>query len=123
MPITDWWKPHQWAMGDWKSARGSTMIRIILPVHLRVLAGISEKEISLPIDAPVTTTRILDAVEQRYPNLKGTIRDHGTTKRRAMIRFYACNEDLSHDSPDTPLPEKIAAGSEPFYIVAAIAGG
>ena len=99
------------------------MIRIILPVHLRVLAGISEKEISLPVEAPVTTTRILDAVEQKYPNLKGTIRDHGTTKRRAMIRFYACNEDLSHDSPDTPLPEKVGDGREPFYIVAAIAGG
>ena len=99
------------------------MIRIILPVHLRVLAGISEKEISLPVEAPVTIARILDAVEQKYPNLKGTIRDHGTTKRRAMIRFYACNEDLSHDSPDTPLPEKIADGREPFYIVAAIAGG
>jgi hypothetical protein len=99
------------------------MIRIILPVHLRVLAGISEKEIQLPVDAPVTTARILDAVEQKYPNLKGTIRDHGTLKRRPMIRFYACQEDLSHDSPDTPLPEKIAAGTEPFYVVAAIAGG
>jgi len=99
------------------------MIRVVLPVHLRVLAGLSEKEIALPVDAPVTITRILDAVEAKYPNLTGTIRDHGTTKRRAMIRFYACNEDLSHDSPDTPLPEKIATGAEPFYIVAAIAGG
>ena len=99
------------------------MIRIILPAHLRVLAGITEKEISLPVDAPVTTTRILDAVEVKYPNLTGTIRDHGTTKRRAMIRFYACQEDLSHDPPDTPLPEKIATGQEPFYIIAAIAGG
>ena len=99
------------------------MIRIILPVHLRVLAGIAEKEISLPVEAPVTITRILDAVEQKYPNLTGTLRDHGTTKRRAMIRFYACQEDLSHDSPENPLPEKIADGREPFYIIAAIAGG
>ena len=72
---------------------------------------------------PEIAARILDAVEAQYPNLRGTIRDHGTTKRRPMIRFYACNEDLSHDSPDTPLPEKIATGQEPFYIIAAIAGG
>ena len=99
------------------------MIRIILPIHLRVLAKISGKEIELPVEAPVTITRILDAVEAKYPSLKGTIRDHGSTKRRPMIRFYACNEDLSHDSPDNPLPEKIASGAEPFYIIAAIAGG
>jgi hypothetical protein len=99
------------------------MIRVILPTHLRVLANLAERELALPVDPPITITRILDALEQKCPSLKGTIRDHGTTKRRPMIRFYACNEDLSHDSPDNPLPEKIAAGQEPLYVIAAIAGG
>jgi sulfur-carrier protein len=99
------------------------MIRILIPIHLRVLAKIPEKEISLSVDSPATINSILDALEQKYPNLKGTIRDHGTTKRRPMIRFYALNEDLSHDPTDQPLPEKIASGAEPFYIIAAIAGG
>jgi hypothetical protein len=80
-------------------------------------------EIRVEIDAPVTTTKILDAVEAAHPNLRGTIREHGTLKRRPMIRFYACNEDLSHDSPDMPLPEKIVSGQEPFYVIGAIAGG
>jgi hypothetical protein len=99
------------------------MIRVVIPTHLRVLANLPAREIALPVDPPITITRILDVLEQQHPNLKGTIRDHGTTRRRPMIRFYACNEDLSHDSPDNPLPEKIAAGEEPLYVIAAIAGG
>jgi hypothetical protein len=99
------------------------MIRIVIPTHLRVLANLPGREISLPVQPPITTTRILDALEAQHPNLKGTIRNHDTTKRRPMIRFYACNEDLSHDPPDNALPEKIASGQEPFYIIAAIAGG
>ena len=98
------------------------MIRIVIPIHLRVLAGISG-EVHLDVPAPVSIKTTLDALEAKYPNLKGTIRDHGTLKRRPMIRFYACNEDLSHDPPENPLPEKIAAGTEPLYIIAAIAGG
>jgi hypothetical protein len=99
-----------------------SMVRIVIPIHLRVLAGISG-EVQLDVPAPVTTARILDALEAKYPNLRGTIRDHGTLKRRPMIRFYALQEDLSHDPPDVPLPEKIASGQEIFYVIAAIAGG
>ncbi len=99
------------------------MVRVVIPIHLRVLAKIAGSEVSLPVQAPITVNSILDAVESQYPNLKGTIRDHNSTKRRPMIRFYACNEDLSHDPTDKPLPEKIATGQEPFYIIAAIAGG
>jgi len=98
------------------------MIRIILPIHLRTLANI-QGEVQLQLDPPITTTRILNALEQKFPALTGTLRDHATLKRRPMIRFYACNQDLSHDPPDIPLPEKIACGTEPFYIIAAIAGG
>jgi sulfur-carrier protein len=98
------------------------MVRVVIPVHLRVLANV-QGEVQLEPRGPVTITTILDALEQEFPNLKGMLRDHGTTKRRPMIRFYACNEDVSHDSPDNPLPEKIASGKEPFYIIAAIAGG
>jgi len=99
------------------------MIRIQLPIHLRVLAAIPGQQLELPVDPPITTTRILDALESQYPTLTGTLRDHDTLKRRPMIRFYACNEDLSHDSPDAPLPETIATGKDVFYIIAAIAGG
>ncbi len=99
------------------------MIHVQLPIHLRVLANIPSQKIELPVDPPITINRILDALESQYPTLKGTIRDHDTLKRRPMIRFYACNEDLSHDSPDTPLPEKVATGAEPLYVIGAIAGG
>jgi hypothetical protein len=99
------------------------MIRVVLPQHLRVLAGINEREVQLDIAAPVTPQSILDAIESRYPMLTGTMRDHVTLKRRPLVRFYACEEDVSHDSPDTPLPEKIAMGEEPFFIIGAIAGG
>jgi hypothetical protein len=98
------------------------MIRVALPFHLRTLAGI-DRELALDVVPPVTTRAILDALEARYPMLRGTIRDHVTGKRRAMIRFYACNEDFSNDPDNTPLPDKIASGAEPFLIIGAIAGG
>jgi hypothetical protein len=98
------------------------MIRVVLPTHLRRLANV-DREVTLEVTAPVTTRSILDALESHYPVLCGTIRDHVTHKRRPLVRFFACQEDLSHDSPDTPLPQAIADGSEPFYIIGAIAGG
>ena len=98
------------------------MIRIILPYHLRTLAHI-EGDLMLEVPPPITQRSILDAIEARFPMLQGTIRDHGSDKRRPMIRFFACNEDLSHESPDTPLPEAVASGKEAFWIVGAIAGG
>src|SRR6266480_23849 len=98
------------------------MVRVVLPHHLRTLAGV-DRELQLDVAPPVTTCAILDALELCYPMLRGTIRDHVTQKRRAFLRFFACEEDLSHDSPDNPLPEKIASGAEPFFIIGAIAGG
>ena len=98
------------------------MIRVVLPFHLRTLAGV-QGEVPLPVATPVTQRAVLDALEQRFPALKGTIRDHGSATRRPMIRFFACNEDLSHESPDAPLPDAVTTGKEPFYIVGAIAGG
>ena len=98
------------------------MIRVVLPFHLRTLARITG-EVHLDVAAPVTQRAIIDAIEATYPVLRGTIRDHGAERRRPMIRFYACQEDLSHDLPDAPVPEAITSGREPFLIVAAIAGG
>ena len=98
------------------------MIRVVLPFHLRTLAGI-DGEVLLGVDAPVTQASILDALEACYPMLRGTVRDHVTRRRRPLVRFFACNEDVTHETPDTPLPEAIAAGREPFMIVGAIAGG
>ena len=98
------------------------MIRVIIPAHLRTLAHV-EGEVQLEIEGQVTQASVLDALEARYPMLEGTIRDHVTKKRRAFLRFYACEEDLSHEPPDAPLPEPIASGREPFLIVGAIAGG
>ena len=98
------------------------MIRVILPHHLRTLARLSG-EVTLDVQGPVTQASVLDALEARYPMLCGTIRDHVTHKRRAFVRFFACEEDLSHESPDTPLPDAVAAGKEPFYVVGAVAGG
>ncbi|MFO0810107.1 MAG: MoaD/ThiS family protein [Gemmataceae bacterium] len=98
------------------------MIRVILPQHLRTLAKVGG-EVTLDVPAPVTTRSVLDALEARYPVLCGTIRDYGTLKRRPMLRFYACEEDLSNDPSDTPLPAAVAAGTEPFFVVGAIAGG
>ena len=98
------------------------MIRVILPYHLRVLANVG-REVTLDVPPPVTQRSVVDALEKRYPMLAGTVRDHGSDKRRAMVRFFACEEDLSNDPPDRPLPEAVAAGKEPFFIIAAIAGG
>lgn len=98
------------------------MIRVVLPAHLRTLAQVSG-EVTLAAEGPVTQTAVLNALEARYPALSGTIRDHVTQKRRPFVRFFACAEDLSHESPDTPLPEAIASGAEPLLIVGAIAGG
>jgi sulfur-carrier protein len=98
------------------------MIRVTLPAHLRKLAHV-DGEVSLDIVGQITQRSILDALEARYPMLRGTIRDHANGKRRAFVRFFACGEDLSHESPDTPLPEAIATGAQPFMIVGAIAGG
>ena len=98
------------------------MIRVELPTHLRRLANV-EGEVKLEVAGPVTQRSVLDALEARYPMLRGTIRDHGSVKRRPMLRFFACEEDLSHESPDAPLPDAVAAGTEPFIVLAAIAGG
>jgi sulfur-carrier protein len=98
------------------------MIRVTLPAHLRKLAHV-DGEVSLEIAGQITQRSILDALEARYPMLRGTIRDHVSGKRRAFVRFFACGEDLSHEAPDTLLPEAIAAGAQPFMIVGAIAGG
>ena len=98
------------------------MIRVVIPPHLRTLAHVGT-EVQLEVAAPVSPCSILDALEARYPMLRGTIRDHVTLKRRPMLRYFACGEDLSHDPPETPLPEAIASGTEPFWVVAAVAGG
>jgi len=98
------------------------MIRVILPAHLRNLSG-SGAEVELEVEGPVTQRSVLDALEARYPMLQGTIRDHVTLQRRPFIRFFACMEDLSHESIDAPLPEAVVKGTEPFLVVGAIAGG
>lgn len=98
------------------------MIRIILPNHLRNLAHVGS-EVSLEVPPPVTQRSVLDALETQYPMLRGTIRDHGTLQRRAFLRFFACEEDLTHEPPDAPLPEAVTSGKEPFIVLAAIAGG
>jgi sulfur-carrier protein len=98
------------------------MIRVVLPYHLRILAKITG-EVQLEVDAPITQHSVLSALEERYPMLKGTIRDHVTHKRRDFLRLYACQLDLSHEALDAPLPEAVAAGEEPYLVVSAIAGG
>jgi sulfur-carrier protein len=98
------------------------MIRVVLPQHLRTLARVTD-EVQIDVKGPVTQRSILDAIEASYPMLRGTIRDHVTQKRRAFVRFFACEQDLSNDPPDTPLPEPVVKGAEPFLIIGAIAGG
>lgn len=98
------------------------MVRVEIPYHLRRLAGV-DGEVALDLDGAVTCAAILDALEARYPMLCGTIRDHVTRKRRPLVRFFACSEDVTHDPSDAPLPQAIASGAEPFRIVGAIAGG
>jgi hypothetical protein len=98
------------------------MIRVVLPMHLRTLARVSG-EVSLDVEGPATQRSVLDALESGFPVLRGTMRDHVTQRRRAFLRFFACEEDLSHESPDAPLPDAVATGAEPFLVVGAIAGG
>jgi hypothetical protein len=98
------------------------MILVVLPPHLRTLAGVSG-DVQVEVAGEVTRRSILDAVEARYPMLRGTIRDHVTGERRAFLRFFACGEDVTHESDDAPLPQAIASGAEPFYVIGAIAGG
>jgi len=98
------------------------MVRLVLPPHLRTLAGVSG-DVELEVKGAVTQRSVLDALEARYPMLRGTIRDHVTLERRPFLRFFACEEDLSHDSPDAPLPDAVASGKEPFIVIGAIAGG
>jgi hypothetical protein len=104
------------------TAPQSATVRVKLPAHLRKLAHV-DGEVRLDVPAPVTQRSVLDALEARHPVLRGTIRDHGTQRRRAFVRFFACEEDLSHDEPDAPLPADVAAGKEPFLVVGAMAGG
>jgi len=98
------------------------VIRVVLPTHLRRLAQV-EGEVQVEVDGPVTQGTVLDALEARYPMLRGTIRDHGTLRRRPFVRFFACEEDLSHEPADAPLPDEVATGREPFVVVGAMAGG
>jgi hypothetical protein len=98
------------------------MIRIVLPHHLRTLAKVGD-EVTVDLNSNATVKSLLDALETKYPMLRGTIREHGTLKRRALVRFFVCGEDISHESPDAPLPDAIVKGAEPFFIMGAIAGG
>jgi len=98
------------------------IVRLVLPHHLRTLAHV-EGELKLDVEGPATQRSVLDALEARYPMLRGTIRDQATRQRRAFVRFFACEQDLSHESPDAPLPDAVATGAEPFLIVGAMAGG
>ena len=98
-------------------------IRVVLPQHLQTLARVADREVSIAVEDAVTVRTILDAIEARFPQLRGTIRDHGTEKRRPFVRFFACEEDWSHASPDDPLPTAVADGREPFLVVGAMAGG
>jgi len=98
------------------------MIRVVLPTHLRTLARVT-REVEIEIEGPITQRSVLNALEARYPMLRGTVRDHATQLRRPFVRFFACEQDLSHEPPDSLLPEAVASGREPLYIVGAIAGG
>lgn len=100
----------------------TAVIRVVLPAHLRTLAHVNG-EVTLQVDGPATQRVVLDALEVRFPMLRGTIRDQATGKRRAFVRFFACEQDLSHDPPDAPLPDAVTTGTEPFLVVGAMAGG
>jgi sulfur-carrier protein len=99
-----------------------SLIRIVLPQHLRTLAGV-DREVKLDVEGPITSRSILDALEASYPMLRGTLRDQVTKQRRPLVRFFVCEEDISHDPPDAALPDAVTSGAEPFFIVGAIAGG
>lgn len=107
---------------DARMSSDAPTIRVVLPPHLRELARING-EVRLEIDGPITQRSVLDALERRHPQLRGTIRDHAGQERRAFVRFFACSEDLSHESPDEPLPKEVASGTEPYLVVGALAGG
>ena len=98
------------------------MVRVMLPQHLQVLAGVP-REVQVNVAGAATQRAIIDALEAKYPALRGTLREHGSDKRRPLVRFFACGEDVSHDAPDSPLPAKIGSGEEPFFVIGAIAGG
>jgi molybdopterin synthase sulfur carrier subunit len=98
------------------------MIRVVLPHHLRTLAKVGD-EVAVDLNGTVTVHAVINALEEKYPMLRGTIREHGTLKRRPLVRFFACGEDISHESTDTPLPDAIVKGAEPFFVMGAIAGG
>jgi sulfur-carrier protein len=100
----------------------TSTVRVVLPAHLRVLGAVAG-EVALDVDGPVTQRSVLDALEARHPVLRGTIREHDTLRRRPFVRFFACERDLSHDPPDAPLPDEVAAGAEPLLVVGAMAGG
>lgn len=104
------------------SLTSSVAVRVALPAHLRTLAQV-DGEVRVGVTGPVTQASVLDALEARYPMLRGAIRDHGSLKRRAFIRFFACSQDLSHEPPDAPLPDEVARGLEPFLVIGAVAGG
>ena len=120
----DTWKPIVRDLPAVLSVRGPdvAMIRVVLPPHLRTLARV-DGEVQLPVEGPATLRSVLDALEAAYPVLRGTIRDHVTLRRRPFVRFFACEEDLSLEPPDSPVPDAVAAGAEPFLIVGALAGG
>ena len=99
------------------------MIRVVLPAHLRTLARVGNDEVQVQVTGPPTLGAVLDAIEASYPVLRGTIRDYGTEKRRPFVRFFACEQDLSHEAPNTPLPDAVIKGTEPFLVVGATAGG
>ena len=102
---------------------GVTIVRVTLPAHLRTIAKVDHAEVKIDVTGPVTQRSVLDALEERYPVLRGTIRDYGSLQRRAFIRFFACGQDITHEPVDEPLPEDVAAGKEPFRVVGAMAGG
>jgi hypothetical protein len=124
LPILFWnWSfKFTWVLGFGIWGFAAAMIRVVLPHHLRTLARVSD-EVQIELNGSATIRSVLDALETKFPMLQGTIRDHGTLKRRPMVRFFVCGEDLSLESPDTPLPDAIVNGREPFFIMGAIAGG
>ena len=120
--FSNWVLAFTWDLGSGIWDFASAMIRVVLPHHLRTLARVGD-EVQLELNGSPTVRSVLDALEAKYPMLQGTIRDHETLKRRPMVRFFVCGEDVSHDPPDTPLPEAVAKGADPFFIMGAIAGG
>ena len=121
---SSFWRFELWTLlGIWSLGFGIyPMIRVVLPHHLRTLAKVGD-EVHVDLNGAVTAHAVIGALEDKYPMLRGTIREHGTLKRRPLVRFFACGEDISHEAPDAPLPDAIVKGTEPFFIMGAIAGG